>query len=338
MDAPSPQNNLALDLKIEENNVIYKLNIFNSSNGLLINIFKENSFPKIEYEKDFTIKELSQKGKFFKVFDDVPSIISGLKETFENKKPKIKEENEYIQLTIIPSLLALGESNLIIPKKQSNDKDIINDLCDIVNKQGKEIETLKKKISTLEERIKYLEDINPKIKRKKNLNSLIGDIIKTEEQFNTICDWINSEKSFKFKLLYKGTTDGDTIDIFHSKCDNQNPTISIIESIDGEIFGGYTTKSWNKNNIKDIPDPDSFLFNLTNSKKYPVSNNKGIMGLYICDFGGGNFHELWVTDKYFSNASFCDNGNGYNFINYELTGGKNSFKIKELEIYRVEDD
>ena len=331
MDAPSPQNNLALDLKIEENNVIYKLNIFNSSNGLLINIFKENSFPKIEYEKDFTIKELSQKGKFFKVFDDVPSIIIGLKETFESKKPKIKEENEYIQLTIIPSLLALGESYLIIPKKKSNDKDIINNLCDIVN-------TLKIKISTLEERIKYLEDINPKIKRRKNLNSLIGDIIKTEEQFNTICDWINSQKSIKFKLLYKGTTDGDTIDIFHSKCDNQNPTISIIESIDGQIFGGYTTKSWDKNNKKEIPDPYSFLFNLTNSKKYPVSNNKGIMGGFICDFGGDNFHELWIKNKYFSKPSCCDNGNGYNFINYELTGGKKNFNIKELEIYKVEDD
>ena len=29
------------------------------------------------------------------------------------------EENEYIQLTIIPTLLALGETNLIIPKKQN---------------------------------------------------------------------------------------------------------------------------------------------------------------------------------------------------------------------------
>ena len=58
MEAPSPQNNLTIDLKIEENNIIYKLNILNSSNALLINITKENSFPKIEYVKDFTIKEL----------------------------------------------------------------------------------------------------------------------------------------------------------------------------------------------------------------------------------------------------------------------------------------
>ena len=196
MDAPTPQNNLTIDLKIEENNTIYKLNIFNSSNSLLINISKENSFPKIEYVKDFTIKELLEKGKFFRVFEDIPSIITGLKETFENKIPKIKEENGYIQLSIIPTLLALGESHLVIPKKKSNDKEIINDLCDIVNKQGKEIESLKIKVSTLEEKIKYLYDINPKIRRLKHLNSLIGDIIKTEEQYHIICDWINSNNFY----------------------------------------------------------------------------------------------------------------------------------------------
>jgi len=335
MDAPSPLNNLTLDLKTEENNQIYKINILNSSNALLFNIIIDNSFPKIEYEKEFTIKELLEKGKFFKIFEDIPSIITALKETFENKKPKIKEENEYIQLTIIPTLLALGETNLIIPKKQLNDKDTINELCNIVNKQGKEIENLKIKISTLEEKMKNFEDINPMIRRLKNSNNLIWDIIKTKEQFNKICDWINREKSFKFKLLYKGTTDGDTIDIFHNKCDNQYPTISIIESTDGQIFGGYTTKSWDKNNKNDIPDPDSFLFNLNNTKKYPVSNNKGLMGSFICDFGGGGFHELWIYDLYFSKDGFCDNGNGYNFKNYELSGGKREFKIKELEIYKV---
>ena len=333
MDAPLPNHNLTLDLKSEENNDSYKLNFFNSSNALSINITKENNFPKIEYQKDFTIKELLEKGKFFKIFEDIPSIITALKETLENKKPIIKEEKDYIQLIIIPTLLALGEINLIIPKKQLNDKDVINDLCNIINKQGKEIENLKIKVSALEDKMKIFEEVyQMNLRRLKNSNNLIGDIIKTKEQYNIICDWINREKSFKFKLLYKGTTDGDTIDIFHKKCDNQFPTISIIESTDDQIFGGYTTKSWDKNNIK---DPDSFLFNLNIRKKYPVSNNRGLLGDYICDFGGENFHELWIKNQYFSNGGGCDNGKGYNFKNYELSGGKNGFKIKEIEIYKV---
>ena len=49
-------------------------------------------------------------------------------------------------------------------------------------------------------------------------------------------------------------------------------------------------------------------------------------------FGGENFHELWIKNQYFSNGGYCDNGKGYNFKNYELSGGKNNLKIKEIEI------
>ena len=34
----------------------------------------------------------------------------------------------------------------------------------------------------------------------------------------------------------------------------------------------------------------------------------------------------------------CDNGEGYNFKNYELSGGKRTFKVQELEVYRVEEN
>ena len=176
------------------------------------------------------------------------------------------------------------------------------------------------------------------VRRLRNTDSLIGDIIKTNEQFNLICDWIDRDKNFKFKLLYKGTTDGDTKEIFHKKCDNKGPTISIIESTDGQIFGGYASKSWDKNSTTDIPDSNSFLFNINIKKKYSVSNNRGLMKSgYLCDFGGANFYELWIDNIFFSNNGYCDNGNGYNFKNYELCGGKSSFKVKELEVYKVDE-
>ena len=61
------------------------------------------------------------------------------------------------------------------------------------------------------------------------------------------------------KLLYKASTDGDTKNIFHNKCDNQGPTVSIIGSKDGHIFGGYASQSWDKN-THFISDVNSFLF------------------------------------------------------------------------------
>lgn len=327
-------------MKVEINkDEIYDLSISNSTNSLLINISKEKSFPKLEYSKDFSLKDLVQNSKFFRAFDDIKGVIEALKETFETKKPKLKEEKEYIKLIIIPTLIALGESNLIIPKKKSDEKSIINDLCNVVNKQGKEIESLKNKINILEEKVKKLEE-NQNARKLRNSYILIGDIIKTEEQNNFICYLINRDKNFRFKLLYKATLDGDTKNIFHSKCDNQGSTISIIESKDGQIFGGYASKSWDKNQHF-ISDPNSFLFNVNIKRKFPGSNNSGIRSGYICNFGGNTYEELYLYDRFLSNGPRDGNyngGTGYNLQNFEISGGKNSYSVKEVEVYKVEED
>ena len=276
MEAPKPQE--SINLTIEDEKKKYNLIVSNSSNSLVINISEQGDLLKKEYSKEFTLRDLSQNGKFFKIFDDIASVIISLKETFENKKPQIKEENNYIELKIIPILTAMGETTLIIPIKKSDDKEIINNLCDIIKVQANDIKDLKARVTILEQKMKKIEENNNYInKRIKNKDSLIGDIIKNEEQYNLICDYIDKDKTFKFKLLYKGTKDGDTYDIFHKKCDNQGPTISIIESTDGQVFGGYASKSWDINRKSDISDPDSFLFNVNIKKKYCVSNNKGLV-------------------------------------------------------------
>ena len=340
--------NKSLDFKIEgDKGEIYKLTISNSLYILNVNITKENSSPKIEYSKEFDLKELSQISKFFKVFDDIQSVINALKEIFEAKKPKIKEENECIILHIIPILSALGESNLIIPKKKLNDKEKIKELYSLVNKQGIEIESLKKRLNEiellknrlniLEEKFKLIEE-NPPIIRMNSFSDLIGDVIKTKEQYNLICGWISKEKKLKFNLLYKGTIDGDTINIFHQKCDNKGSTISIIESSDRQIFGGYANKSWDKNNNEEIPDNKSFLFNINIKKKFLGSNNNmALMPGNICSFGGNGYYELWLNDKYFSEKGGCYYGPTYNFKNFEITGGKDSFCVKEVEVYKVDE-
>ena len=65
------------------------------------------------------------------------------------------------------------------------------------------------------------------------------------------------------ELLYRGTRDGSTADIFHKKCDNQGPTIVLYKNEKGNIFGGYSFISWtNLGNCKFAPD--SLLFALTN--------------------------------------------------------------------------
>ena len=46
------------------------------------------------------------------------------------------------------------------------------------------------------------------------------------------------------RLIYRGSEDGFTAAVFHSKCDKKGPTFLIIKSEFGKIFGGFTDIEW----------------------------------------------------------------------------------------------
>ena len=53
----------------------------------------------------------------------------------------------------------------------------------------------------------------------------------------------------KWKLIYRSSEHGYTGKSFHEYCDNNGPTLVIIKSSGGWIFGGYTTQSWSGDGI-----------------------------------------------------------------------------------------
>ena len=54
-------------------------------------------------------------------------------------------------------------------------------------------------------------------------------------------EWVGD---YKWKLMYRASEHGYTGESFHEYCDNKGPTLVIIKSSRGWIFGGYTTQSW----------------------------------------------------------------------------------------------
>ena len=55
--------------------------------------------------------------------------------------------------------------------------------------------------------------------------------------------------NYKWKLLYRASEHGYTPESFHEYCDDKGPTLIIVKSSGGWIFGGYTTKSWSGHGI-----------------------------------------------------------------------------------------
>ena len=81
----------------------------------------------------------------------------------------------------------------------------------------------------------------------------------------------------KYELIFKMTTNGYTPKNFHDYCDNKGPTLTLIETKNNNIFGGFTPLSWNSNEKKgynfnyDI-SKRTFLFSLNLMKKFDMFN------------------------------------------------------------------
>lgn len=54
------------------------------------------------------------------------------------------------------------------------------------------------------------------------------------------------DKRIKAELLYRGSEQKFNAGLFHSMCDLKGPTLTLVQSTKGKIFGGYTSMSWDK--------------------------------------------------------------------------------------------
>ena len=77
--------------------------------------------------------------------------------------------------------------------------------------------------------------------------SLFSEILTNEEHISVLLSWLpvydTGMRRRHLRLLYRASRDGFAAECFHSRCDNNGPTVTIVKS--GEyIFGGFTEKSW----------------------------------------------------------------------------------------------
>ena len=166
---------------------------------------------------------------------------------------------------------------------------------------------------------------------------------KYDEFLKIILDWTGFKN---MQLIYRGSRDGMSSDNFRNRCVNQGVTLTLIKNEKDNIFGGYSSISWENKDIW-ANAPDSFIFTLTNiyniePTKFPSRKNGQDIGNY--SYHGPNFG---FTDIYFCN-NFNVEGNSYSkFPNsYEdilgkgnsiFTGDSQTSKInlKEIEVFKL---
>jgi len=158
--------------------------------------------------------------------------------------------------------------------------------------------------------------------------------------FMLLKKWLDKEyRTRKWKLVFKGTKDGMTASAFHEKANNKGPTITIIRSKAGKIFGGFMPDAWTSRGGY-INTKNSWIFSLTAKGKYEMNDpstyaqyggydNSG----YGPTWGGG--HDIYLAADFTGNSNYC-NRHSYNFTdNTTLTGGYN-FQVEEVEVFSLD--
>jgi len=154
-------------------------------------------------------------------------------------------------------------------------------------------------------------------------------------------EWLNMQLPGNFKLgglLYDTSIDSDTSSAFHAACDSEGPTVTLIETTEGNVFGGFTSQDWASNN-RWLSDNDAFVYALRPSpmRKYPVSSSGGYAiyrhGSYGPYFGGT---AIRIENNCQDNAdSFVGVSSYHGIDDYVLNDGTKNFRVHHYAVVQA---
>jgi hypothetical protein len=191
-------------------------------------------------------------------------------------------------------------------------------------------------------------------------DNIENSVIKTKSKIVTIGDswvllkrWIfeangisgcRSSADLGFNVLHQASTHGFQASTFHQRCDNQGPTLVLVKSTNGSIFGGVNFISWTSANVYSRSDNnflfvlkddhrrlDPALFKITQNHAHATYNGT----TYGPTFGGG--HDMVIGDN--SNSTKSSSNLGYTYTgpgasNSTLAGGP-SFVVADYEVFAI---
>ena len=354
--------NIEFEIKSDKNN-IYSL-ILNADTYFYLNIKatqkNDNLFNKT-YSNQFSVDKIKE-NKYFNMFDDLKEICNEISERINKKEMKLVENKNSLNFYILLPITKIKEINFELKEEEMNDKDKINNLNKLImklkdeineikNNHSKEISKNKKEINELKSIIntqnKEINEIKEEFKNIINYietqhsilqlkNSLI---INNNIEYNKLIkSWINPKIEIGCELLYRLSRDGDQISKFHELSDNKGPTLTLIETTDGNKFGIYTPLSWD-NSSGWKGDYETFLFNLNKNEKYKKKTKDYSIycskdyGPWIANFGFKNVCQMRKIllegdgiNSYYENGAKCLPNN---------SGGNKYFEVNEVEVYKI---
>ena len=292
----------------EENNIKYLEDvedIKNNTNSLIINNINDNfdiiSFGKNDENKSLNNSFLTTNSKFSE-FSFNPEKLNKIQKN--NNKQKVIENINNIE----------SNNEQIKLNTQIND-NIINIVNDNLNKNFNN----------------KVEDI---------LNSeIIKDINEAKMIFNSLSDNNKFNGFPDIQTIFQSSLDGGLANAFHKFCDSEPNLIVLVETKNGERFGGYTKIGFSSDG-ETKEDDTIFIFNLDKMEIY--KKFKKIYRFIYNDpnngpcFGTKNNILFQISDNYLEKKSYIKEFfNNENEKFCEISIQNKEFVINKLEIFKI---
>ena len=343
-------------VEFELNKEKYKLTISNDANSISFSLEDLLSLNKTEYFIQTNLKQLQKLNRFFTFFDNLQQVNKSIIKQVNNNNINITKDGNTCKF-LIRNPVNDEEFFIELEKTQNEGKDNnepdINDSLPLVTELKKKVETLEKQNKNFEMRIQNLEE---KIENVKSLDQNVsirkvddeevledpdegGQIFKSnlinKKEERVIKSFVNG-KILSAELLFDTATDGDTIDAFKNKVEGKFPTLFIIKTDVGSIFGGYATTAWKENGP--IPDYKSFVYTLNPNRKYGVTMPRfGLFGYQpkeniMFQFGCVGFR---VDGKCTKSSNNVIRGSNYEKGFIDFIQGDHKFRVSRMEIFKL---
>ena len=280
---------------------------------------------------------------------------------FELRKHKLKNEylikqlNSVVKNVIKENEVMKNEIKMIKEKlnNQNNELEISKESYKALLEENSQI---KKRLEVIENYIKSkVNDNNHNYDNniynnydnfnKNNINQFFdfikSKIIRNNKEKNKLLEWISEKgKIQKINLIYNSKIDGDEAENFYDKCAYKGPTISLIKTKKGRVFGGFAKSEWIKGR-KAIEDKNAFLFSLDNLEKYKIlkpqyaiySANDGYFLIYgnNCDACGIYLY----SKKHRKKTKENHQTKVYDVPSNNCLSGETEFTVEEIEVYQI---
>ena len=365
--------NKVTEIKQNLENNLYKINNLIKSNEIINKGIKKSEKNKNENNILKNLTYISTINKNKKEITSFPKELMTSSEIYFEKN-KLKFDEYYFNGFPCPKNIKLDYYTNLKIKWDFDEIDLIdmkkNKIKFLVEIKKENEDYLKKYEGN--KRFCTIENLDNNSKYEIRINSLYNNIICSFNtiQTNTLKYYIskilcNSESTFDYlnqildwtecknlKLLYRGSKDGFTKNIFHEKCNNKGPTVTLIQNKRGDIFGGFTSISWS-NKEEEILDKDSFIFSLSNIyNSKPIKFNiegKGA-NIHHSSTEGPNFgfkYQIFDFEQKYDMVLLSNSGYSQFPIYFKDDLGKGNsiftgtldltkkFEIKEIEIFNV---